>query len=410
VRIGITAPDLRDPGGVREKALFVARSLRDQLGASVTLLSLATSRSDSSSILLRQPRTWARSLVSRYTVDEFAVDHVGAVCAEIELARYARRRAILNLVAQCDALHVVCGTPALANAVGGFRGPVVVHFASFVRHEREHERRDPRSALGGWRRAMTRAVTSIERKALRRADAIIAVNRTRLVEAQAAARPDTPVEVVRTGVDTNWFSPAPYREEGYLLTVGRLSDPRKNIPLLLRAYAAARARRPTLPSLMLVGPTPPHQDTWELMSALGLADTVRYIRPQDRRRLADLYRGASMFVLSSDEEGQSIAAVEAMASGLPIVATSCVGPPEIITDGVEGLLTPVHAVDDLADAIARLSAAPARRRDMSQAARSRAVRELSLERAGARLCSVYRSHGITVGTARRSGQHVVSEV
>jgi glycosyltransferase involved in cell wall biosynthesis len=316
------------------------------------------------------------------------------VCGEIELARYWRRRTILNLVAHSDALHVVCGTPALANAVSGFRGPVVVHFASFVRHERQHDGYNGGSAVGYWRRVMTRTVADIERTALQRADAIIAVNRTRLFEARAVARPETPVEVVHTGVDTNWFSPAPYREDGYLLTVGRLGDPRKNVPLLLRAYAAARAGRPKLPGLLLAGPSAPHRDAWELMSALGLRGAVQYIRPQDRRRLADLYRGASMFVLSSDEEGQSIAAVEAMASGLPVVATSCVGPPEIITDGVEGVLTPVRAVDALADAIVRLDAVPARRRAMSQAARSRAVRELSLERAGARLCGVYRSHGI----------------
>jgi glycosyltransferase involved in cell wall biosynthesis len=407
VRIAVAAPDLRDPGGVREKALFVARALRDQLGASVTLLSLATARSDSTGILLHQPRTWTRSLVSRYTLDEFTVDHVGAVCAEIELARYARRRAILQLLAGCDAVHVVCGTPALANAVGAFRGPVVVHFASFVTHERQHELRGPRSALGWWRRMMTNGVTRIERRALQRADAIVAVNRTRLVEAQALARPETPVDLVRTGVDTEWFSPDTYRDDGHLLTVGRLTDPRKNVPLLLRGYAAARRHRPGLPRLVLAGPVAPDRAAWGLIAALGLTDVVRYVAPQDRRGLAGLYRGASMFVLSSDEEGQSIAAVEAMASGLPVIATSCVGPPEIITDGVEGLLTPVGGLDELARAIVRLDADPARRRRMSQAARSRALREFSLEGAGERLCSVYRRHGITkAGIAERARQAV----
>ena len=117
-----------------------------------------------------------------------------------------------------------------------------------------------------------------------------------------------------------------------------------------------------------------------------------------------------MFVLSSDEEGPSIAAVEAMASGLPVVATSCVGPPEIISDDVEGVLTPVGSLDALADALVRLSAAPERRRRMSEAARSRAVGEFSLECAGQRLCSVYRSHGITTGMSRRVPPEVVSAI
>jgi glycosyltransferase involved in cell wall biosynthesis len=122
---------------------------------------------------------------------------------------------------------------------------------------------------------------------------------------------------------------------------------------------------------------------------------VRYIRPQDRRALVDTYRGASVFVLSSNEEGQGIVVVEAMASGLPIVATSCVGPSELITDGDEGLLTPVGSVEGLADAIVRISADRDLRRRMSDAARCRAVREFSLDRAGARLCGIYRTARIT---------------
>lgn len=409
MRITIIAPDLREFGGVREQTLFVARSLRDQLGASVRVLSLATSRSDQSSIVLHQPRTWRRSLVSRYTVDELAVDHVGAVGAEIEIARYGKRRVILNLVAESDAVHVVCGTPALANAVSGFGRSVIVHFASFVRHERRHDLSLQRSGLDRWRQLMTSAVTMIERTALRRADAIIAVNRTRLLEAQALARPGTPAEVVHTGVDTEWFSPGPYREDGYMLTVGRLNDSRKNVPLLLRAYAAARKRMPDLARLVLAGPTAPQQDDWALVSALGLTGSVDYIGSPDRRALADIYRGASMFVLSSDEEGQGIVIVEAMASGLPVVATSCVGPSEIITDGVEGLLRPVRSVGDLADAIVRISADPVRRRHMSQAARLRAVRDFSLERTGARLCHVYRSHGLTADVRQRRGHEALGE-
>jgi glycosyltransferase involved in cell wall biosynthesis len=394
MRVGVVAPDLREPGGVREKALFVARSLTRQLGASVQIVSLATSRSDTSSVLLRQPRTWRRPLVSRYAVEEFTVDHVGAVGAEIEVARYARRRAILTLVDCCDILHVVCGTPAWAHAVCGFKGPVVVHFASFVRHERRGAATHWMSLVDGWRRVMTTAVGAIERAALQRADIIIPVNGTRRVEVRALVGHEKPVEVVHTGIDTDCFAPGPYRDDGYLLTVGRLNDPRKNLPLLLRAYAAARARASDLPKLVLAGVAAPDQESRELISTLGLANRVQYIGPQDRRALADTYRGASAFVLSSNEEGQGIVVVEAMASGLPVVATSCVGPSELITDGIEGLLTPVRSVKGLADAIVRISTDPDLCRRMSRAARCRAVKEFSLDSAGAQLCRVYRAAGI----------------
>ena len=391
MRVGVIAPDLREPGGVREKALFVARALRTQLGASVQLVSLATSRADASSVLLRRPRTWRTPRLSHYDVEEFTVDHVGALGAEIEVARYAKRRVLLELVERCDVLHVVCGTPAWAHAVSGFRGPVVVHFASFARHERRRNA-PPRTRAGdAWRHLMTASVGMVERAALRRANVVIPVNQTRGAEVRALISAGTPVVVVHTGVDTECFSPGPYREEGYLLTVGRLNDPRKNIPLLLRAYAAARARTPDVPRLVLAGPAGPDAESRELISAQGLRDHVQVLGPQDRRGLAGTYRGASAFVLSSNEEGQGIVVVEAMASGLPIVATSCVGPSELIADGVEGLLTPVDSVESLANAIVRLTTNPELRHRMSHAARCRAVRDFSIEATGARLCGVYRT-------------------
>ena len=402
MRVGIVAPDLRQPGGVREKTLFVARALSNGLGAAVRIVSLATSRGDTSSVLLHQPGTWRRPLVSRYAVEEFTVDHVGAVGAEIEVARYAGRRAILTLVESCDVVHVVCGTPAWAHAVAGFNGPLVVHFASFARHERHHHFSGRRSLLGRWRNFMAAAVARFERAALRRADVIIPVNETRRVEVEALVGPQTPIEVVHTGVDTDYFTPGPYHEAGYLLSVGRLDDPRKNVPLLLRAYAAALTRVPSLPRLVLAGVAGPDRESLHLIAALNLGASVRYIGPLDRRALADTYRGASAYLLSSNEEGQGIVVVEAMASGLPVVATACVGPSELITDGVEGLLTPVGSVRDLADAIVRLTADPTRRQQMSSAARCRAVREFSLARTGARLCDVYRTAGFTERLAGRS--------
>ena len=105
-------------------------------------------------------------------------------------------------------------------------------------------------------------------------------------------------------------------------------------------------------------------------------------------------------VLSSNEEGQGIVVVEAMASGLPIVATSCVGPSELITDGLEGLLTPVGSLEGLANAILRITTNPGLRRRMSAAARCRAVRDFSLDRTGAQLCSVYRTAGIAPRLSR----------
>lgn len=392
MRIGLVVPDLRDPGGIPAEARLVARSLRRELDADVRLVSMATSSDDASSRLLRKPRTWTRSLAGSYAHDEFLVDHVGATAADIEIARYGGRRALLDRVAGCDVLHVLSGTPAFAYAVRRFPGPVIVHFASFVRHERTDQPGPSRSAVDGWRRLMTTGVSAVERAALRRANLVIAMNDTRRREAAAIVGDRCDVVTVHTGVDTTRFVPGPYDADGYLLAVGRLSDPRKNIPLLLRAYAEAR-RTSVLPRLILAGYRPPSPESWRLVAELGLRECVEYRGAVDASELPALYQGASAFVLSSDEEGLGIVVLEAMASGLPIVATACIGPTETVAHEREGLLVPVGAVTELARALARVAGDPTLRRRLSDAARLRAVGEFSFERAAARLGAVYRHLG-----------------
>jgi glycosyltransferase involved in cell wall biosynthesis len=103
--------------------------------------------------------------------------------------------------------------------------------------------------------------------------------------------------------------------------------------------------------------------------------------------------------LSSDEEGLGIVVLEALACGLPVVATSCIGPTESVADGREGLLVPVGSVAGLATAIVRVSADETLRHRLSAAARRRAVEEFSLVQAAARLGLAYRDAGL-LRTAR----------
>ena len=397
MRVGVITPDLRDPGGIAEEALLVARSLRSELAADVRMISLATSSSDPSSVLLRRPRTWTRDAAGAYAHQEYAVEHFGAFAADIELARYRQRKRVLQRLSDCDVLHVLGGTPAWGHAVRAFRGPLLIHFASFARVERYGSW--ARSPLDAWRSLMTRGVTALERRALRRADVILTMNDTRRREAAQIAGPATPVFTVHTGVDTQRFAPGPYRPDGYLLAVGRLSDPRKNLPLLLRAYAEARRQSTRVPGLVLVGHRGPSAESWKLVEQLGLRGSVEYRGAANPAALVSAYQGASAFVLSSDEEGLGIVVLEALACGLPVVATSCIGPTESVTDGCEGLLVPVGSVAELAAAIVRVSADANLRHRFSAAARRRAVQEFSLERAAARLGRAYRDAGL-LRTAR----------
>src|ERR1035437_3834534 len=141
------------------------------------------------------------------------------------------------------------------------------------------------------------------------------------------------------------------RREG-IITVGRFSDARKNLPLLLRAYAQLIKSVPNAPELRVVGDVLP--DAYSLVTQLGIDGRVRFFGSISDLELAHLYRTSQLYVLPSDEEGLSNVIQEAMASGLPVVSTRCGGPPMIVRPGVTGLLTPVGDVAAMAAAIREL--------------------------------------------------------
>lgn len=105
-------------------------------------------------------------------------------------------------------------------------------------------------------------------------------------------------------------------------------------------------------------------------------------------RLADVYRAADLFCLPSHWEGLANAVLEAMASGLPAVTTDVAGHPEVIADGVDGLLVPAKEKGPLRDAIARLLSSPELRREIGAAARRRAEAVGDSSKAGLRLAAL----------------------
>jgi glycosyltransferase involved in cell wall biosynthesis len=102
-------------------------------------------------------------------------------------------------------------------------------------------------------------------------------------------------------------------------------------------------------------------------------------------------QATDVFLLSSVAEGISNAALEAMASGVPVVTTAAGGMPEAVADGVEGFVVPVRDIAALADRITRLAADPDLRYTLGHAARLRAEREFSLARQADVFESIYRS-------------------
>ena len=157
-------------------------------------------------------------------------------------------------------------------------------------------------------------------------------------------------------------------------TVGRL-HPVKGTRHLIEAFAQCRTSCQLV--LLVIGDGPQRAQLESLAQRLGIADRVYFLG--NRTDVPRLLQAMDVFVLPSEWEGMPNAALEAMATGLPVVATAVGGTPEVVVDGVTGLLVPPRNSEALAQAIAQLLADPELRRRMGQAGRERVEQLFSVE-------------------------------
>lgn len=194
--------------------------------------------------------------------------------------------------------------------------------------------------------------------------------------------PPDKIRVVRYGVDTGRFRPkATWPESPVFLGVGRFVD--KKAPYLtLLAFSQVHAAIPGA-RLVLVGDGPLLETTRNLCRALGLDQAVDFPGALAHDAVAVRMAGATAFVQHSlrpefgpargDCEGTPVAILEAMASGLPVIATRHAGIGEVIEDGVTGLLVAERDVGGMAAAMVALCHDPDRARRLGQAARDAAM-------------------------------------
>ncbi|HEU4333725.1 MAG TPA: glycosyltransferase family 4 protein [Candidatus Eisenbacteria bacterium] len=161
--------------------------------------------------------------------------------------------------------------------------------------------------------------------------------------------------------------------------------PHKSQSDLLRAAAIAGARVPAL-RVWIAGEGPLRATLEGEQRALGLGTSVRFLG--FREDVNDLLAAADLFVVSSYLEGMGTSTLDAMAAGLPVVATRVGGIPEIVADGETGLLVPPRDPEALAGAIARLAEEPELRRRLAEGGRGR-VREFSADRTEGRMNALY---------------------
>jgi glycosyltransferase involved in cell wall biosynthesis len=177
-------------------------------------------------------------------------------------------------------------------------------------------------------------------------------------------------------------------DESRIICVGRLVH-HKGHAILLEAIAEL-ARKGVPVRAVIVGDGPKRASLERLTKRLAIADRVVFTGGVGQDRIRDLYAEADICCLPSFAEGIPVVLMEAMAIGLPVVTTRIMGIPELVEDGVSGLLVPPGRPTELAHAIERLIDDPAARRRMGSAGRERVVADFDVNRSAEKLSGIFR--------------------
>ena len=228
-----------------------------------------------------------------------------------------------------------------------------------------------------------------ERRLARLTDVLLCQNREDLDEVhRLGLRPTHGVHHIGNGIDLRRFRPrtrTPRNARPVLLSVGRL-EPVKNQGLLLDALAALPPRH--APVLWLVGDGPSRARYRQQARRLGLADRVKFLGY--RYDIPELVAAADVAVLTSTKEGIPRALMEAMAVGVPVVATDVKGSREVVIDGETGFLVPLGDPQALAERLSQLLDSPELRRDLGARGVEHARRHFDEERVVEHLAGLYR--------------------
>ena len=211
----------------------------------------------------------------------------------------------------------------------------------------------------------------VERLGLKHAAAVIATTPELAARASRRARR---VELIPNGVDTALFHPAaspPVNRPRRILYVGRLSA-EKNLGTVVTAtsYVGDDVR------ITMVGSGPLRDELATQAQALRVA--VEFPGVVDQVRLPDVYAAADVFVLASFTEGHPKVLLEAMACGVPCVASNCAGNRSLVTHERTGLLFDPQDPRDLRDCLDRVLKDPALARRLAEAARAEVVARYDL--------------------------------
>ena len=239
---------------------------------------------------------------------------------------------------------------------------------------------------------LLRAYGIADRRVLRSFAAVVAVSAEVRGQLIHAGVPSKRVSIIANGIDTHPFQQtrATGSDPSRPLTVGlvgRLS-PEKGVDLFLQAAANVLTQLPET-RFVVVGEGPDRPALEALLQRLKLRDRVRL--PGRRDDMPAVYASLDLLVSSSRQEGLPVSLLEAMASGLPILATSVGEVPSLIRDQQTGLLVPPNDVQSLSQAMTTLLTDPALRHRLAAQAKQLVETEFSAHTMTQHYRSVYQS-------------------
>jgi glycosyltransferase involved in cell wall biosynthesis len=197
-------------------------------------------------------------------------------------------------------------------------------------------------------------------------------------------------EVCPLGVDPARYTPVARESDGQpftILCVGRLT-PAKGQRVLVDASARLAAAGHAF-RLVIVGAGPDEAQLRDAVSSYGLEDRVEFTGALNQQQVLDWYARADAFVLPSFAEGIPVVLMEAMACGIPCVTTRITGIPELIRDGLDGLLVTASDANELTTALERLMGDEDLRERLARDGRERVREHYNLERNVGRLGQLF---------------------
>ena len=220
-----------------------------------------------------------------------------------------------------------------------------------------------------------RLIASFLRIIWKHAAAVVAnSNGLRLLANAFDSRFDIPV--IPNGVDLGWYTTAERDwSSPRLLSVGRIVH-QKGLDLAMRALGGLKELSW---EWRIAGDGPQMEVLQSLAKELGIDQRVTFLGWQSREQLMNCYQEANVFLFPSRHEGMPNAMLEAMASGLPVVASCIAGSEELVVDGKTGYLVASEDVEALREALKTILTSPTLRQQMGSASRQHAEENYSWE-------------------------------